>query len=123
MRAVVLVDGEHYPPVTAQAIDSLRTQGFDVVGAVFLGGFEKLKAPLELNVPIVATLQEALETFEPDLIFDCSDDPVVTFERRLELAALALASGVSYHAPGLQMDPHRTQAIPPTKAIHLFPSS
>ncbi|MHB8512385.1 MAG: hypothetical protein ACYDCC_09395 [Actinomycetota bacterium] len=106
MRAVVLVDGEHYPPVTAQAIRTLQSRGFEIVGAVFLGGFEKLSAPLELGVPILSTLEEALSKLHPDVIFDCSDDPVVDFKRRLELAAIVLASGASYEAPGLRMEPH-----------------
>ncbi|HEX7247630.1 MAG TPA: hypothetical protein VF351_05955, partial [Actinomycetota bacterium] len=42
MRTVVLVDGEHYPPVTRWAIDTASERGHEVVGAVFVGGIEKI---------------------------------------------------------------------------------
>ena len=42
MRIVVLVDGEHYPPVTRWAIETARERGHEVVAALFVGGVEKL---------------------------------------------------------------------------------
>ena len=44
MSALVLVDGEHYPPVTRWAIEVARQRGVDVVAAVLVGGAEKLGA-------------------------------------------------------------------------------
>src|SRR5665648_398692 len=41
-RAVVVIDGEHYPPVVATALDGLR-QRYDVVAGIFAGGCEKLR--------------------------------------------------------------------------------
>ena len=48
MRTLVLVDGEHYPPVVRAAIEDLpgRVPGAVVVGAALLGGGEKLAAGL-----------------------------------------------------------------------------
>ena len=43
MRTVVLVDGEHYPPVTRWAIATATERGHDVVGALFVGGIEKIE--------------------------------------------------------------------------------
>ena len=43
MRVIVLVDGEHYPPVTRWGIETARARGHDVVGALFVGGSEKLQ--------------------------------------------------------------------------------
>jgi cyclic 2,3-diphosphoglycerate synthetase len=57
MRAIALVDGEHYPPVIRHALDTLRdAEGFEFVAAVFLGGTEKLKSDNaldQLGVPVV----------------------------------------------------------------------
>ena len=54
MKVVVLVDGEHYPPVTRWAIDELRGRGLDPIAALFVGGGEKLdpSAALDLGIPL-----------------------------------------------------------------------
>ena len=110
-RAVVLVDGEHYPPVTRQGIDATRSRGYDVVAAVFCGGGEKLSRELELDVPIVRdasvdeALRAAIEQYRPDVIVDLSDDPVVDHVTRMRLAARALSAGVVYDAPGVRLEP------------------
>ncbi|MFA5123922.1 hypothetical protein [Zavarzinia sp.] len=41
-RAVVLIDGEHHPPVVAAALEALRRR-YDVVAGIFAGGREKLR--------------------------------------------------------------------------------
>jgi predicted GTPase len=40
--AIVLIDGEHYPPVV---VDTLRglSESYDLVAALFVGGGEKLR--------------------------------------------------------------------------------
>ena len=44
MKVLVLVDGEHYPPVTRWGIEVARTKGYEVVAALYVGGIEKLPA-------------------------------------------------------------------------------
>ena len=53
MRIVALVDGEHYPPVTRWGLETARERGHDVVGALLVGGNEKLApgAVPDLGVP------------------------------------------------------------------------
>ena len=41
-KVVVLVDGEHYPPVTRWGIATARSMGHEVLAAVFVGGAEKI---------------------------------------------------------------------------------
>ncbi|HEX9712254.1 MAG TPA: 2,3-diphosphoglycerate synthetase [Actinomycetota bacterium] len=103
LRAIALVDGEHYPPVTLAALDSVRDR-FDIVGAVMLGGGEKLRDGLRLaDLPIVrgtsqrAALEDAIERFAPEAVIDISDAPVLDTVGRLLLVSVALARGVSYH--------------------------
>ena len=42
MRYLVIVDGEHYPPVTEAALNDLAGAGHEVLAAVLAGGQEKL---------------------------------------------------------------------------------
>ncbi len=124
-RAVALVDGEHYPPVTAQAVAALASAGYQVVAAVFCGGGEKLSRPIQLEVPLIrdgdaaASLRRALTDFLPDAVVDLSDDPVVDHRTRMQLAAITLAHGARFEAPGLRMDPAPRPSITtvPTIAV------
>ena len=83
MRVIVLVDGEHYPPVTRWGIETARERGHDVVGALFVGGSEKLQPgpPPDLGLPTrvagedrMAALALAIDEFEPEGVLDLSDD-------------------------------------------------
>jgi cyclic 2,3-diphosphoglycerate synthetase len=109
LRTLVLVDGEHYPPVVRAAIGELS----DVVGAALLGGSEKLPAVglPDLGVPLVtgdtadAALEEGLRLFRPDVVVDVSDEPVVDGRTRLRLAARALVAGARYQGADFRFDP------------------
>jgi cyclic 2,3-diphosphoglycerate synthetase len=116
-RVVALVDGEHYPPVVADAIAA--TGG--VVAALLLGGAEKLRGQpvaadygvdrLELAAgDAPGALTRLLTDVRPDLVVDLSDEPVVTQRSRLRLAAVALHAGVAYRAGGLLLEPERRGA-------------
>jgi cyclic 2,3-diphosphoglycerate synthetase len=115
MRTVVLVDGEHYPPVVRAAIDRLpeRIPTASVVAAALLGGTEKLRDPehLELGVPVVTgtspleALRAAIDAHAPELVVDLSDEPVVDNRTRLLLASTALVAGASYAGADFRLDP------------------
>lgn len=85
--------------------------GAEVVGAVLLGGGEKLAGPLEVGVPVVEgptageALAAGLARFEPDMVFDLSDEPVVDARSRLRLASQALLAGVPYQGADFRLDP------------------
>jgi cyclic 2,3-diphosphoglycerate synthetase len=93
--------------VVRAAIEHLPTlvPGAEVTGAVLLGGGEKLAGPLEIGVPVVDSLAEGLRRFEPDLVYDLSDEPVVDARSRLRLAAQALLAGVPYQGADFRLDP------------------
>lgn len=113
MRALVLVDGEHYPPVTLAAIDAVRAKGHEVVAAVLLGGGEKLDGTLSLGELAVVgpgerrtlALREAITRFQPKVVVDLSDAPVVSTSDRLLFASIALAMGVVYEGEGFRFEP------------------
>lgn len=122
MRTLVLIDGEHYPPVIRAAIEHLplRLPGAEVVGAALLGGGEKLVAGLPtdlgLGVDVVrgdpadgdrlrAALEAGLACFRPDLVVDLSDEPVLDARQRMGLAARVLAAGIAYVGADFRFDP------------------
>ena len=126
-RAVVLVDGEHYPPVLLDAIRTLSERGYEIAAAVLLGGGEKLAGPLELGaVPVVegATQREGLEraisSFSPEVILDLSDDPVVDAAARSLLASVALAHGVPYQGADFRFEPPRRPRIAARPSIAII---
>ena len=103
-RAVVLIDGEHYAPVVRDALAALP---YDIVGALFVGGSEKLRGGEEYGVPLV----EALDSVEADLVVDLSDEPVLGPLERLLWASRALALGLPYVGADFRFDPPPLQPV------------
>lgn len=100
-RALALVDGEHFPDVVRDALAGLP---YYVIGAVLVGGSEKLRGEPQLGVPLCATLEEGL-ALGPELVVDLSDEPVLDARSRLELAARVLAAGLPYAGADFRFDP------------------
>ena len=74
MRALAIVDGEHYAPVVRDALAELP---YDVVAAVLIGGTEKLRGGEDYGVPLVTGLDEGIAEYRPELVLDLSDEPVL----------------------------------------------
>lgn len=126
-RAIALIDGEHYPPVVRFALEALSAE-YEVVGAVFIGGTEKVDAAASeevYGVPVVSgpdrlgAVREAIERFAPEVAIDLSDEPVVTPEDRMMLASVVLGAGVIYRGADFTFTPPRTaeRTSTPTLAI------
>jgi cyclic 2,3-diphosphoglycerate synthase len=100
-RAVVVIDGEHYPSVVRDAIDSLP---YEVVGAWLAGGTEKLRGgEADYGVPLLAELADGFEGAE--VVVDLSDEPVLSPPDRLALASRALAAGLAYEGADFRFEP------------------
>jgi cyclic 2,3-diphosphoglycerate synthetase len=121
-RTLALVDGEHHPAVTRDAIEEARGRGYDVVGAVLVGGTEKLIAGTapDLGVPVhapggtpPAALAAVLDDLRPEVVLDLSDEPILSPGLRMACAAEALARDVAYEAPGAHFWPPAREAPPP----------
>jgi cyclic 2,3-diphosphoglycerate synthetase len=97
-RAIALVDGEHFAPVVRDALQALP---YDVVGALLVGGAEKLRGNDDYDVPLV----EALDAVEADLVVDLSDEPVLGPRERFLWASRALALGMPYIGADFRFDP------------------
>jgi cyclic 2,3-diphosphoglycerate synthetase len=129
MRTLVLVDGEHYPPVTRAALEAATERGHEVVAALLVGGTEKLPAggtPPDLGVPVrlatgdrMQALRSTIAELAPDVVLDLSDEPVLGYRERMELAAVALTAGVPYVGADFRLDPpdHGSPLPVPTLAV------
>ena len=98
MRAVAIVDGEHYPEVVRAALDELP---YEFVAVRFVGGTEKLRGAPDYGVPVVDGVPDV------DVAIDLTD------ERRPEVIADFLAAGISVVGADFRFDP------PPLHAFEL----
>lgn len=120
-KILCLVDGEHYLPVTQQAIDTLNNlEHIDVAGAVFIGGTEKLRDDSEetysqkLGVPVQFAkykdipydiIVEMIKQYNIDSVMDLSDEPILDYPKRFKIACRVLNEGISYEGPDFKFDP------------------
>lgn len=127
-RALALIDGEHYPPVVRTAILELARE-YEVLAAVFVGGTEKIDAnadddvyglPLVVAADAVAALREAVSRFRPDVVFDLSDEPVLSSSDRMRLASAALGLGVAYLGADFSFEPPLAEYVTTTPALAII---
>ena len=113
MRAIFLIDGEHYPPVVLEAMQIISdSMGLVAVAAAFLGGTEKLKEGTDYGLPLVrgedpvSAVGNALRGYpEAEVVVDLSDEPVVGYRERMRIASLVLAAGARYKGSDFELAP------------------
>jgi cyclic 2,3-diphosphoglycerate synthetase len=101
MRAVALIDGEHHAPVVR---DALRALPYEWVGAIMVGGTEKLRTSptggdVDYGVPLVDAFGDA------EAVVDLSDEPVLGPAERMRWASRALSAGLPYIGADFRFDP------------------
>jgi cyclic 2,3-diphosphoglycerate synthase len=99
-RALVVVDGEHYPPVVRDAIAQLP---YEVIGAWLAGGIEKLRGQMDYGVPLVSAVEDGFA--DAEVVVDLSDEPILGPRERLLLASRALAAGLRYEGADFTFSP------------------
>jgi len=126
VRALFLIDGEHYPPVVLDAMQSvqqsLKAEG---VAAAFLGGTEKIRDGTDYGVPLVedrdpvSAVGKALAQYEVDIVVDLSDEPVIGYRERMKIASLALYAGARYLGSDFELRPPdlRPVSMKPSLAV------
>jgi cyclic 2,3-diphosphoglycerate synthetase len=102
MRALAIIDGEHYPDVVRQALVELP---YEFVAAVLVGGKEKLRGGESYGVPLAPGVEEAVSEHGPEVVVDLSDEPVLGPVERFRLASRVLALGVPYIGADFRLDP------------------
>ena len=127
-RVVALIDGEHYPPVVRFALGALGREA-EVAAVAFIGGTEKVdleKGFDTYGVPVVSAgsaaeaLVSAIERYDPDVVVDLSDEPVLSSADRFELASVALAHGVEYRGADFTFRPPRAAVVPCTPTLGII---
>jgi cyclic 2,3-diphosphoglycerate synthase len=115
VRAVAVIDGEHYPPVVRDALAELP---YDFAAAFVAGGSEKLRGDDDYGLPVLDDLEAALEQYEPGVVVDLSDEPVLGPRERFRLASRVLARGLPYVGPGFSLEPPPLEPFPlPSLAV------
>jgi cyclic 2,3-diphosphoglycerate synthetase len=102
VRAIAVIDGEHYAPVIRDALEALP---YEFVGVLLVGGTEKLRGGEDYGVPLV----ERLDAVEADLVVDLSDEPVLSPPERFRLASGALVLGLPYLGADFRFEPPRLE--------------
>jgi len=118
VRALFLIDGEHYPPVVVDAMQSVhQSLGAEGVAAAFLGGTEKIREGADYGIPLVedrdpvSTVQKALAEYEVDVVVDLSDEPVIGYRERMRIASLALYAGARYLGSDFELQPPELRRV------------
>ena len=102
MRALAIIDGEHYGPVVR---DALEASPHEIVAAWLAGGTEKLIGGEDYGVPLVASLEAGIAEYEPEVVLDLSDEPVLGPRERFRVASRVLAAGLPYLGADFRFDP------------------
>jgi cyclic 2,3-diphosphoglycerate synthase len=102
VRALAIVDGEHYPPVVR---DTLAELPHEVVAAVLVGGTEKLRDGESYGVPLAHDVLAAIEEYRPEIVVDLSDEPVLGPVERFALASQVLSRGLAYEGADFRFAP------------------
>jgi predicted GTPase len=102
MKAVALIDGEHSPEVVRAALVELP---YEWVGAILVGGTEKLRGDGAYGVPLVEGFGEA------EVVVDLSDEPVLGPADRFRWASHALAAGLPYLGADFRFEPPEFEEI------------
>ncbi len=113
-----LVDGEHYLPNTKATLETL-SQEYDIQYIIFIGGTEKIGNTEDIQAgftypvyfaytshgPDVNIMKGILESHKVDMVFDLSDEPVVNYKKRFEMACVILFCGMIYKGSDFEFLP------------------
>jgi cyclic 2,3-diphosphoglycerate synthetase len=121
--AVVLIDGEHYPAVVADALRQAADR-FEFRAALFLGGTEKIRrgglegeADELYGLPVIFDedwsrgLDTLIDRYRPQVVVDLSDEPVLGYVERFRLASKTLAREVGYVGPDFHFSPATSERL------------
>lgn len=129
-KIIALIDGEHYPEVTRDAISLLKNYFSGTFsGIVFLGGAEKLivddlEGYFKEKVYIISDLDSdfcsALQYFKPDIAYDLSDEPVIDYRIRMKIASFCMANECSYMGPDFLFNWEKRDIKIPKKTLSII---
>ena len=130
MTRVLVVDDE--PQILRALRINLRARHYEVETAADgttalrrAGDWHPDLIVLDLGLPErrpagtpAAALGTAIDELAPAAVVDLSDEPVLGYRERMEMAAVALTKGVAYLGPDFRLDPPVDQApLPATTYV------
>jgi cyclic 2,3-diphosphoglycerate synthase len=110
VKAIALIDGEHHADVVRDALAELP---FEFVGAILVGGTEKLRGGEDYGLPLL----DSLEDPRAEAVVDLSDEPVLDPPERMLWASRALALGKLYIGPDFKFEPPRYLPFPKVPSL------
>jgi cyclic 2,3-diphosphoglycerate synthetase len=110
VRAIALIDGEHRGDVVRDALAELP---FEFVGAILVGGTEKLHGGEDYGVRLV----ESLDDVGAEAVVDLSDEPVLGPRERMRWASEALARGLEYVGSDFKFRPPEFLPFPSVPSV------
>src|SRR3954452_19783755 len=111
--AIVVIDGEHYPPVVRDAIAGLP---YEVIGAWLAGGTEELRGGPDYGVPLVEPREDG--SADAESVVALSDEPVLGPRERMLVASRVLAAGLRYEGSDFRFEPPQYSRFPlPSLAV------
>ena len=110
MKAIALIDGEHRGDVVRDALAELP---FEFVGAILVGGTEKLHGGEDYGVRLV----ESLDDVGAEAVVDLSDEPVLGPRERMRWASEALARGLEYVGADFRFRPPEFLPFPSVPSV------
>lgn len=130
IRSILLIDGEHYPAVTARAIGQLISEGEEPSLALMVGGKEKIgEAESDFGIAVEwaaddpeAALAGAIDRTGAGLVLDISDEPVLGYVERCRLASVALWKGARYRGADFEFTPPERPVRPNVASVAVFGS-
>jgi cyclic 2,3-diphosphoglycerate synthetase len=102
VKAIAIIDGEHYATVVRDALAALP---YEFVAAWSAGGTEKLLGGENYGVPVAVELEAAIAEHAPEIVIDLSDEPVLGPRERFRVASRVLALGLPYAGADFRFDP------------------
>lgn len=131
---ILLIDGEHYPPVIARAIAALRAAGERPIVALLVGGNEKLgQVAMEIGIPVEtggpppggaeAALIKLIASTGARRVVDISDEPVLADGTRTRMASVALWCGATYEGADFRFTPADRSLRPPVPSVGVIGTS
>lgn len=119
-----MVDGEHYIPNIKDTLDKVSKE-HTIEVAIFIGGTEKIgdkeevKETLGYHVefaehdarPDPKKVGEIAKNHNLDFVMDYSDEPIVNYDIRMQIACELLAAGVIYRGADFEFTPMEFKEI------------
>ena len=113
-----LVDGEHYIPNIKDTLDKVSKE-YDIEVAIFIGGTEKIGDKNEVKetlgyhvefaehdaMPDPKRVGEIARNYDLAFVMDYSDEPIVNYDIRMQIACELLAAGVTYRGADFEFTP------------------